>query len=244
MAASFISGGIDTLRNPGPRVPRAEKVVSPLVDAVPQLKNTEQVVKIDAAIKVVAGTLFAFGKFPRLSAAALIASLVPTTAAGHRFWEETDPAKRKQHQLQLLKNAGLVGGLLLATVDTEGRPSLAWRAQHAPRVISHAAGDLRRDAELALYSASGAVRHLASDAMRDATDALRGSTADSLREASGSLREATGSLRQSASEHAREATDALRPAADALRHSAAGSLRSATDHLREATDHLRERLPA
>lgn len=237
MAASFISGGIDTLRNPGPRVPPAEKVVSPLVDAVPQLKNTEQVVKIDAAIKVVAGTLFALGKFPRLSAAALIASLVPTTAAGHRFWEETDPAKRKQQQLHLLKNAGLVGGLLLATVDTEGRPSLAWRAQHAPQVIGHAAGDLRRDAELALYSASGAVRHLASDAVRDVTGALRGSTADSLRGAS-------GTLRQSATEHVRDATDALRPAADALRHSAAGSLRSATDHLREATDHLRERLPA
>ena len=97
LAASFISGGIDTLRNPGPRVPQAEKVVSPLVDAVPQLKSTEQVVKVDAAIKIVAGTLFALGKFPRLSAAALIASLVPTTAAGHRFWEESDPAKRKQH---------------------------------------------------------------------------------------------------------------------------------------------------
>lgn len=226
LAASFISGGIDTLRNPGPRVPRAEKVVSPLVEAVPQLKNTEQVVKLDAGIKIVAGTLFALGKFPRLSAAALIASLVPTTAAGHRFWEESDPAKRKQHQVQLLKNAGLVGGLLLATVDTEGRPSLAWRAQHAPQAISHAAGDLRRDAELALYSASGAVRHLASDALHDVTDALRGSTA-------GSLRDASGTLKHSASS-----------ASHAVKHSAAGSLRSATEHLREATDHLRERLPA
>jgi len=223
LAASFISGGIDTLRNPGPRVPQAEKVVSPLVDAVPQLKNTEQVVKLDAGIKIVAGTLFALGKFPRLSAAALIASLVPTTAAGHRFWEESDPAKRKQHQLHLLKNAGLVGGLLLAVVDTEGRPSLAWRAQHAPQVISHAAGDLRRDAELALYSASGAVRHLASDTVRDATGALRGVAAGSAHSASSALKH---------------------PATEALKHSAAGSLRSATEHLREATDHLRERLPA
>ena len=158
LAASFISGGIDTLRNPGPRVPAAEKVVSPLVEKVPQLSNTEQVVKIDAAIKVVAGTMFALGKFPRLSAAALIASLVPTTAAGHRFWEESDPAKRKQQQLHFLKNAGIVGGLMLAAVDTEGRPSLAWRAQHAPRALSHAANDLRRDAELALHSATGTLR--------------------------------------------------------------------------------------
>jgi len=214
LAASIISGGIDTLRNPGPRVPQAEKVVSPLVDAVPQLSDAEQVVKIDAAIKVVAGTMFALGKFPRLSAAALIASLIPTTAAGHRFWEESDPAKRKQQQLHFLKNAGMVGGLLLATVDTEGRPSLAWRAQHAPQAIGHAAGDLRRDAELALHGASGSLRGAAVGSLRGAADSLHG--------VSGSLHSAT----------------------DALRHSAADSLRSATENLREATENLRERLPS
>lgn len=227
MAASFISGGIDTLRNPGPRVPQAEKVVSPLVDAVPQLSNAEQVVKIDAAIKVVAGTMFALGKFPRLSAAALIASLIPTTAAGHRFWEESDPAKRKQQQLHFLKNAGMVGGLLLATVDTEGRPSLVWRAQHAPQAIGHAAGDLRRDAELALHGASGSLRG-ASGSLRGASGSLRGAAVGSLAGAAGSLH---------------GVSETLHSATDALRHSAADSLRSATENLREATENLRERLP-
>jgi len=221
LAASIISGGIDTLRNPGPRVPQAEKVVSPLVDAVPQLSDAEQVVKIDAAIKVVAGTMFALGKFPRLSAAALIASLIPTTAAGHRFWEESDPAKRKQQQLHFLKNAGMVGGLLLATVDTEGRPSLAWRAQHAPQAIGHAAGDLRRDAELALHGAAGS--------LHGASGSLRGAAVGSLRGAADSLHGVSGSLHS---------------ATDALRHSAADSLRSATENLREATENLRERLPS
>lgn len=198
LAASFISGGIDTLRNPGPRVPAAEKVVSPLVDAVPQLSNTEQVVKIDAAIKVVAGTLFALGKFPRLSAAALIASLVPTTAAAHRFWEESDPVKRKNQQLHLLKNAGIVGGLLLATVDTEGRPSLAWRAKHAPGAISHAASDLRRDAELAGYSAAGS--------LISAAGSLKDGAAGPLHAAAGSVREAAGALRETT----RDAAETLR----------------------------------
>jgi putative oxidoreductase len=199
LAATFISGGIDTLRNPGPRVPQAEKVVSPLVDAVPQLSNAEQVVKIDAGIKVVAGGLFALGKFPRLSAAALIASLIPTTAAGHRFWEESDPAKRKQQQLHFLKNAGMVGGLLLAAVDTEGRPSLAWRAQHAPRALSHAANDLRRDSQLALHSATSA---LTAGALRSATGAVAetlhsasDAVADGLHSASDSLRSATEGVR-------------------------------------------------
>lgn len=158
LAATFISGGIDTLRNPQPRVPGADKVVSPLVKAIPQLSDTEQLVKLDAAVKVVAGGLLAFGKFPRLSSAALAAGLVPTTLAGHRFWEESDPAKRAAQRLHLLKNASMLGGLLLAAVDTEGRPSLGWRARHAPAAISHAASDLRRDSELALHSASQAVR--------------------------------------------------------------------------------------
>jgi putative oxidoreductase len=218
LAASFVSGGIDTLRNPGPRVPSAEKVVSPLVAKVPQLSDVEQVVKIDAAIKVVAGTMFALGKFPRLSAAALIASLVPTTAAAHRFWEESDPAKRKQHQLHFLKNAGIVGGLMLAAVDTEGRPSLAWRAQHAPRALSHAANDLRRDAELALHSATGTLReatgtlHSATGTLHGAINPLHGA-AETLHGAIKPLRGATGTL------HA--ATESLQSAAQ----SAAGTLR-------------------
>jgi putative oxidoreductase len=215
LAASFISGGIDTLRNPGPRVPAAEKVVSPLVEKVPQLSNVEQVVKIDAAIKVVAGTLFALGKFPRLSAAALIASLVPTTAAGHRFWEESDPAKRKHHQVHFLKNAGIVGGLMLAAVDTEGRPSLAWRAQHAPRALSHAANDLRRDAELALHSASGTL------------------TAGALRTAGGAV---TGTLHS--------ATDAVSGTLHSATDAVSGGLHSATDSLRSAAEGVRDRLPA
>ena len=165
LAASFVYGGIDTLRNPGTRVPAAEKVVQPVLDAVPQLSSAEQVVKIDAAVKVAAGTMLALGRFPRLAAAALIASLVPTTAAAHRFWEESDPAARKAQQLHLIKNAGIVGGLLLAAVDTEGKPSLAWRAQHAPGALGHAATDLRRDAELALHSA-GSSLHSAGETLR------------------------------------------------------------------------------
>lgn len=166
LAATFIYGGIDTLRNPGPKVKLAEGTVGPLVNAVPQLSNAEQVVKLDAAVKVVAGTSFALGRFPRLSALALAASMVPTTLSGHRFWEKTDPVERRQQLLHFLKNTSMVGGLLLAAVDTAGKPSLAWRAQHAPHAISHAAGDLRRDAELALHDRVNAL-HDVTDTVRD-----------------------------------------------------------------------------
>ncbi|WP_421119323.1 DoxX family protein [Aquihabitans daechungensis] len=89
----------------------------------------ETYVRINGAVQVGAGVLLAVGKAPRLASTALAASLIPTTIAGHRFWEyEGD--ERQQQQVHFLKNVGLLGGLILAAVDTEGRPGLAWRARH------------------------------------------------------------------------------------------------------------------
>ena len=45
----------------------------------------------------------------------LAASLVPTTLAGHRFWEETDPQAKAMQRLQFAKNTSVLGGLLLAS---------------------------------------------------------------------------------------------------------------------------------
>lgn len=133
LAASFVSGGVDTLRNPGPRVETAETVAPRVAEPLPLPKEADQLVKINAAVQVVGGLLLAIGRLRRLAAVALAASLVPTTVAGHRFWEEEDEAGRAQQQIHFLKNAGLLGGLILAAVDTEGAPSLGWRARRAAR---------------------------------------------------------------------------------------------------------------
>jgi uncharacterized membrane protein YphA (DoxX/SURF4 family) len=135
LASSFIWGGIDTLRNPQSRVPGAAPIVEQLTEVadkqlpVQVSKDVEQWVKIDAAVKVGAGSLFALGKLPRLSALLLAGSTVPTTLAGHRFWEHDDPKERFGQLSHFLKNLGLLGGLLLAAVDTEGKPSVGFRAK-------------------------------------------------------------------------------------------------------------------
>ena len=131
LAAVFVSSGIDTLAKPGPRVAKAEKLVPKLADSLPLPDDAEQLVKVNAGVQVVAGLLLAMGPLPRLAAAALALSLVPTTLAGHPFWEEDDPTARAQQRTQFLKNAGLLGGLLLAVFDTEGRPSIAWWTRRA-----------------------------------------------------------------------------------------------------------------
>ena len=139
LASSYIVGGISTLKNPQSRVPGARPVVKTITEqADKQLpiqvpRDVEQWVKIDAGVKVGAGLLFALGRVPRLSALLLAGSTVPTTLAGHRFWEHTDPKERFGQLSHFLKNLGLLGGLLLAAVDTEGKPSVGYRARRAAK---------------------------------------------------------------------------------------------------------------
>src|SRR2546430_2287103 len=109
----FLYGGLDAFRNPGAKVPKAEKVAPAIAEAAGVSADTEELVRLNGAVQIVAGTTLAFGVFPRVSALALAASLVPTTLAGHRFWEEQDDAARTQQTIQFLKNAAMMGGLLL-----------------------------------------------------------------------------------------------------------------------------------
>jgi uncharacterized membrane protein YphA (DoxX/SURF4 family) len=92
-------------------------------------------------VQIGAGLALATGRLPRLSAAVLAGSLIPTTAAGHRFWEHDDDATRTQQRLHFFKNVSLIGGLIIAAGDTEGRPGVAWRARHAAK-------DAKREARL------------------------------------------------------------------------------------------------
>lgn len=133
LASTLVYGGFDAFRNPATKTPAADKLIGELPEKLPVVSNTQQIVQLDGAVKVIAGTMLALGKFPRLSAVALIASLVPTTLAGHRPWDTEDPAAKKAHTLHMLKNASMTGGLLLAAVDTHAKPSIGWRARRALR---------------------------------------------------------------------------------------------------------------
>lgn len=139
LASSFVYGGIDTLRNPQSRVPGAKPIVDQITDqADKQLpvqvpRDVEQYVKVNAGAQVAAGSLLALGRLPRLSALVLSASLVPTTLAGHRFWEHDDPQERFGQTAHFVKNLSMLGGLLIAAVDTEGRPSVGYLARRAAR---------------------------------------------------------------------------------------------------------------
>jgi uncharacterized membrane protein YphA (DoxX/SURF4 family) len=129
LASMFVVGGLDALTNPEPKAAKAEDVAPPIARKLGLPDDTATLVRINGAVQVGAATLLALGRLPRLCAAMLAATLVPTTLAGHRFWEEGDGAARANQRTHFLKNVAMFGGLVLAAADTEGRPSLAWRAR-------------------------------------------------------------------------------------------------------------------
>jgi len=147
LASSFIMGGINSLKNIDAMADRAEPVTDKLEPAIdkasplPIQLTARQMVIANGVIHVVAGSMLALGRAPRLSSFALAATLVPTTFGGHRFWEEADPQVRSNQQNHFFKNLSMTGGLILAAVDTEGKPSIAWRAKRKARKAARAASE-------------------------------------------------------------------------------------------------------
>lgn len=133
LSAIFVTSGIEGLRHPSPMVEKAEPQASTLAAKLGLSTDPEVLVRINAGVHIGAGALLAIGKFRRLASLALLGSLIPTTWAAHRFWEIEDESARAQQQTHFFKNLGLMGGLLLSAVDTEGAPSLGWRARRTAR---------------------------------------------------------------------------------------------------------------
>lgn len=140
LASAFIATGIDAIRRPEqlaetaqPFVDKAKTQLPPQVaDLIPA--DAQVVVRVNGAVHIIGGLALATGKFPRLASLTLAGVVIPTTLAGNDFWNETDPHERAGQQAHFIKNLGLLGGLLIATVDTEGKPSLAWRGRKAAAV--------------------------------------------------------------------------------------------------------------
>ena len=98
--------GFDALRAPGARVDHAAVVLAAVREIVPLPADDAMVVRGNAAVQVLGGTLLA-----------LAGSLIPTTLAGHAYWTIEDPAARKLQRIQFHKNMAMIGGLLFAVLD-------------------------------------------------------------------------------------------------------------------------------
>jgi len=161
LGSMFVIGGLDAVRHPDAKSPAAQGMVTFLREktSVPVPDDAAAVVRIDGAAKLVAGLALSLGRAPRISATVLATSLIPTTLAAHRFWEAEDEGSRNMQKIQFFKNASMLGGLLLAAVDTEGKPSVAWRTRRAARRLSRNVGHAAEaGAEAAVESAERVAR--------------------------------------------------------------------------------------
>jgi uncharacterized membrane protein YphA (DoxX/SURF4 family) len=146
LASYFVISGLKAVRDPDSLVPAAEPLVDGVVPTV-QRFAPEQVaslvptdartwVRINGALELVGGIALATGKGRRLGAALLALSLVPTTIGKYPFWSRSDPAERAADRDHFLKNVSLLGGVLIASRDTEGKPSIGYRAHKGGQALA------------------------------------------------------------------------------------------------------------
>ncbi len=132
LAAGYISNGIDRLRSPeaaaasiSPLLAQARKRIDVPVEAATVAKAT-------GAAQVAAGSLLAIGRFPRISATILVGTyLLDTVGETISAEKATSKAEKRERLERTLVRTSMLGGALLASVDTAGRPGLWWRTQHA-----------------------------------------------------------------------------------------------------------------
>lgn len=143
LAAVFIGQGFEALKSPKPAAEAArpaleglQKLPDPVGTNVPS--DPETFAKITAAVQIGGGLLLASGRLPRLASAALAGTVIPANLGAHMFWDEPDQQLKAEKRRAFLTDLSLLGGLIIASADTAGKPSLGWRGRRAARKVSEA----------------------------------------------------------------------------------------------------------
>lgn len=137
LASVYIADGVDTLLNVDEHVDESEAFASTSRSVLPSAiggsipQDGATMARIIGGTKVGAGSLLAFGKFPRVSAAVLAVSTIPSLVGRNNFWAESDSDAQKNKRNGFLTNVALLGGLAITSADTDGKPSLKYRADKA-----------------------------------------------------------------------------------------------------------------
>lgn len=155
LASAYIGNGVTRIRKPevaaaslSPLVALAKKKVDLPLDATTVARAT-------GVAQVTAGALLAIGRFPRFSASVLVGTYL-IDVVGEQL------SKEKSSGLSLATKTSLLGGALLASVDTDGRPGLAWRLEQASKEFRRELDRVQAKATGALESGVKSVEGLAS----------------------------------------------------------------------------------
>ncbi|MGO4120353.1 DoxX family protein [Arthrobacter sp. YAF16] len=162
LASSFVLAGMDKLKNADDTATQLSPLLRRAAESLPFQADEKVLARVIGGTQVGAGVCLALGKASRLAATVLA---VISALNGYVEWRSADISSkegRDARRKQLLKNVSLTGGVLLASVDTAGKPSLAWRAEHlaadARKTTAHLAADARKTTGKKLKKADKAVR--------------------------------------------------------------------------------------
>ncbi|HEX5335517.1 MAG TPA: DoxX family protein [Propionicimonas sp.] len=154
LASYFVINGVKALRHPEEFVadaqPLADKVLPLVTSALPAEargylpEDTAGFVKCNGALQIVGGLSLATGLGRRLGAGVLAVTMLPHVLVANPL--KAKGAARTVVSSQLNKNVALLGGVLLAAQDTEGKPNIAWRVRTQKQLLSKEAA--KRKAEL------------------------------------------------------------------------------------------------
>ncbi len=178
LASYFVVNGVKAWRHPEELTDTMEPVAEKLLPAAKSVLPTQlavylpsdstELAKATGAAQVLGGIALATGVGRRLGASVLASSMLPGVLGTNPL---QGPSERRQEVLTLLsKNLGLLGGVLLASMDTEGKPNLAWRARAQKQALTResarakavAKRQAKQVAKRARRGAAGARKEIAS----------------------------------------------------------------------------------
>lgn len=156
IAAPFIFEGVRTAISPeratavAPQAfAQADKALH--ATALPEAVDSSALLRAAGGAAAAAGLAYASGTAPRLSALVLLSTTTVGWAGRKRIWE-LKGEERVQEIQGILTDAGLLGAVMLAAVDTDGRPSTAYRWE---KFVERAEKNKKRNAkQLGLTSKS------------------------------------------------------------------------------------------
>lgn len=174
LAAPFIVEGVRTALHPERDIdvsPEAFGAVDSALtkSSAPGFVDVRGVVRATGAIAAGAGILYATGRCPRAAAATLLLTTSLGWAGRKKVWALRGPELVQEVQA-ILSDAGLLGGVLLAVVDHDGRPSLSYRAHRFIERSQKKAAAKQRQLERKSGSLEKSAKHAVKTAQKQLAD--------------------------------------------------------------------------
>lgn len=155
LASSFVYSGVNRLRH----ADESTQYITPALDAAAKadprlrpLKGREKLVtQVLSGAQIGAGALFALGRLPRLTSTVLVATGSVNAYLDFRASAAQRGSAKDALLDNSLQNIALVGAVAITAVDTDGSPSLAWRANRLGHDIKkksdHLSSEVKKKSE-------------------------------------------------------------------------------------------------